>query len=39
MMLAASRDTVVEITTSGPDEEPAMAGLEELIQSKFGEEE
>lgn len=39
MMLAASRDTVVEITTSGPDEEKAISGLEDLIQSRFGEEE
>ena len=39
MMLAASRDSVVEITTSGPDEKKALAGLEDLIQSKFGEEE
>lgn len=39
MMLAASRGSVVEITTAGADEKPALAGLEELIQSKFGEEE
>ena len=39
MMLAASKDSVVEITTSGPDEETAMSGLEALIESRFGEEE
>lgn len=39
MMLAASKDTTVVITTSGPDEVPAMSGLEELIQARFGEDE
>ena len=39
MMLAASKDTKVEITTSGPDEISAMSGLEQLIQARFGEEE
>ena len=39
MMLAASKDTTVEITTSGPDELSAMSGLEELIQARFGEDE
>ena len=39
MMLAASKDSVVEISTSGPDEKTAMSGLEALIQAKFGEEE
>ena len=39
MMLAASRGSVVEITTSGADEKSAMDGLEALIQSRFGEEE
>ena len=39
MMLAASKDTTVEITTSGPDEAAAMNGLEELIMARFGEEE
>lgn len=39
MMLAASKDTIVEITTNGPDEESAMSGLETLIQARFGEEE
>lgn len=39
MMLAASKDTTVEITTSGPDELSAMSGLEELILARFGEDE
>lgn len=39
MMLAASRDSVIEITTSGPDEAIAMSGLEALIKDRFGEEE
>lgn len=39
MMLAASKDTTVEITTAGPDETAAMAGLEQLILARFGEEE
>ena len=39
MMLAASKDMTVEITTSGPDELSAMSGLEELIQARFGEDE
>lgn len=39
MMLAASRGSVVEVTTSGPDEKKAMSGLEALIESRFGEEE
>ena len=39
MMLAASKGSVIEITTSGPDEATAMSGLEYLIQDRFGEEE
>jgi phosphocarrier protein len=39
MMLAASKDTTVQVTTSGPDEESAMTGVEELIKTRFGEEE
>ncbi|MBF8268646.1 MAG: phosphotransferase system, HPR-related protein [Gammaproteobacteria bacterium] len=39
MMLAASKDTTVQITTAGPDELVAMSGLEELIQARFGEDE
>lgn len=39
MMLAASKDSVIEITTAGPDEETALSGLETLIQNRFGEEE
>lgn len=39
MMLAASKDTTVEITTAGPDEGAAMSDLESLIQARFGEEE
>lgn len=37
MMLAASKGTVIEITTSGPDEEDAMAAIESLVHDRFGE--
>ncbi len=37
MMLAASQGTVLEVVVSGADEIEAMAGIEELFQSGFGE--
>ena len=37
MMLAASRGSVIEVTTSGPDEEEAMSSIEALILDRFGE--
>ena len=37
MMLAASKGTVIEVTTSGPDEKEAMAAVESLIADRFGE--
>jgi len=39
MMLAASRGSNIEIATAGSDEETALAGLEQLIMDRFGEEE
>lgn len=39
MMLAASKGSVVELTTSGADEGPAMSCLESLIRDRFGEDE
>jgi len=36
--LAASRDAVLHFTASGPDAEPAIAAIVELIEGKFGEE-
>ena len=39
MMLAASKGSTIEIATEGADEEAALAGLENLIQDRFGEEE
>jgi phosphocarrier protein HPr len=39
MMLAAGKGSNIEITTIGPDEDAAMAALEELINDKFGEDE
>lgn len=38
MMLAASPGCHIRVTASGPDAEDAMAALEELIASRFGEE-
>ncbi len=38
MMLAAAKGTVIEISVDGPDEERAIADLEELINNRFGEE-
>ncbi|SFR51962.1 phosphocarrier protein [Marinobacter daqiaonensis] len=37
MMLAASQGTEVELKAEGPDEEQAVAALEELINDYFGE--
>ena len=39
MMLAASKDTVVEITCSGADETDAMDEVVALINNRFGEDE
>ena len=37
MMLAVGCGAVIEVSTDGEDEEQAMAALEELVGSKFGE--
>ena len=37
MMLAAGLGSTVELETSGPDEEAAMATLEALFAGRFGE--
>lgn len=37
MMLAASKDTEIELIIDGPDEEDAKAALVELIGDYFGE--
>jgi phosphocarrier protein HPr len=37
MMLAAGQGSAVELETSGPDEEAAMAALLALVADKFGE--
>ena len=37
MMLAASRGSILELTADGPDEEQAMAALEQLVAERFGE--
>ena len=37
MMLAAAKGTVVQLETSGLDEQPAMTALLALINDKFGE--
>jgi phosphocarrier protein len=37
MMLAASKDTKLVITTRGNDEDDAASQLEKLIREKFGE--
>lgn len=39
MMLAASKGTVIEVITAGNDEVAALAEIEALISSKFGEDE
>ena len=38
MMLAATMGTPLKIVADGPDAENALNALEQLIQSKFGEE-
>jgi phosphocarrier protein len=38
MMLAASPGCHIRVTASGPEADEAMAALEELIASRFGEE-
>jgi len=38
MMLAAGKDTTIEITVDGPDEQIAISRLEELVNQRFGEE-
>lgn len=38
MMLAASKGSVIDIITSGNDEQEAIAKLEELVAERFGEE-
>lgn len=38
LLLAAARNTQIEITAEGPDEEDAIAALCQLIADKFGEE-
>ena len=37
MMLAAGKDTIIEITADGPDEELAVSRLEDLVNQRFGE--
>ena len=37
LMLAASRGTQIEVTTSGPEAEELMGALESLVADKFGE--
>ena len=37
MMLAAGMGSEIEVETDGPDEQPAMDALRELIEGKFGE--
>ena len=39
MMLAAAKGTSVLLVTQGPDEEQAVASLEQLFRDKFGEKE
>ena len=38
MMLAASPGCSIRVTASGPEAEQAMAAIEELIATRFGEE-
>ena len=38
MMLAASPGCYIRVTASGPEAEKAMAAIEELIATRFGEE-
>lgn len=37
LMLAASRGTSIEVTTSGPEAEALAKALEELVADRFGE--
>lgn len=37
MMLAASQDSTIQITTEGEDEQQALDELEELVNNRFGE--
>lgn len=37
LMLAASRGTSIEVTTSGPEAEKLADGLEALVAARFGE--
>lgn len=37
LMLAASRGTTIEVSTSGPDAEPLADAIEALVADKFGE--
>ncbi len=39
MMLAATKDAVMQITTTGSDEVAALSELEQLILGRFGEDE
>jgi phosphocarrier protein len=38
MMLAAAKDSAIDVTTSGKDEVAAMDSIQQLIQDRFGEE-
>jgi phosphocarrier protein len=38
MLLAAAKGNTVTVTADGPDEEAALAAIEELIRKKFHEE-
>jgi phosphocarrier protein HPr len=38
MMLAAAKGSTLVIETAGPDEQEAMGALEQLIATRFGEE-
>ena len=37
MMLAAARGSAIEVSACGPDEQPALQALAELIENRFGE--
>ena len=37
LMLAASRGTTIEVTTSGPEADALMAALARLVEGRFGE--
>ena len=38
MMLAAANGSTISVTVSGPDAEPALNAIAELVTDKFGEE-